>query len=62
MVAGAALYVATDVCDYAELILSMAAEQGLHLIGDPVAGVAATGFARKFIAEGRTIYGRAFAK
>jgi tRNA (guanine-N7-)-methyltransferase len=62
MTAGAALYVATDVSDYAELIFSMANQQGLHPTGDPVAGLAGTAFARKFIGEGRKVYGRAFAK
>jgi tRNA (guanine-N7-)-methyltransferase len=62
MTAGAALYVATDVCDYAELIFSMVNAQGLRSIGEAVAGASATGFAHKFIAEGRTVYGRAFVK
>ena len=62
MTAGASLYVATDVPEYAKLIFSMANAQGLRPTGDPLAGVAATGFARKFIAQGRTLYSRAFAK
>ena len=62
MTAGGALYVATDVPEYAELIFSIANAQGLRPIGDSVAGAEATGFARKFIAQGRTVYGRAFAK
>ena len=62
MTAGALLYIATDVPEYAELIFSMASAQGLRPTGDPVVGVAATGFARKFIAQGRTLYSRAFAK
>jgi tRNA (guanine-N7-)-methyltransferase len=62
MADGAFLYVASDVRNYAELIFSMAQAQGLRVIGEPVAGVAATGFARKFIAQGRTLYSRAFAK
>jgi tRNA (guanine-N7-)-methyltransferase len=57
-----ALYVATDVSDYAEFIFSLASALGLHPVGQPVAGAATTGFARKFIAEGRRVYGRAFAK
>src|SRR6516165_5690656 len=56
MTAGASLYVATDVPEYAKLIFSMANAQGLRPTGDPLAGVAATGFARKFIAQGRTLY------
>jgi|SRR6516225_11590992 tRNA (guanine-N7-)-methyltransferase len=62
MTAGAALYVATDVPDYAGSIFSIADTQGLHRTGEPVAGDVATGFARRFIAEGRTIYALAFAK
>jgi tRNA (guanine-N7-)-methyltransferase len=62
MTAGGTLYVATDVPEYAKLIFSIANAQGLRPTGDPVAGAAATGFARKFIAQGRTVYGRAFAK
>jgi tRNA (guanine-N7-)-methyltransferase len=62
MTAHAPLYVATDVCDYAELIFSMAHAQGLRPIDEPIASVVVTGFARKFRAEGRTVYGRAFAK
>jgi len=62
MTVGASLYIATDVPEYAELIFSIANAQGLRSTGDPVAGVAATGFARKFIAQGRTLYSRAFVK
>jgi len=62
MAAGASLYIATDVLDYAESIFSMVDEQGLQPAGEPVAEVAKTGFARKFIAEGRTVYAQAFVK
>ncbi len=62
MTAGASLYVATDVPEYAELIFSMAEAQGLRPTGESVAGIVATGFARRFIAQGRTVYGRAFTK
>lgn len=62
MTAGALLYIATDVPKYAELIFSMANAQGFRPTGDLVAGVATTRFARKFIAQGRTLYSRAFAK
>ena len=62
MTIGAALYVATDVPDYAASIFSMANTRGLHPTGDTVAGVTATGFARRFIAEGRTVYARAYTK
>jgi tRNA (guanine-N(7)-)-methyltransferase len=58
----ASLYVASDVRDYAELIFSMARAQGLRSTGEPVAGVGAAGFGRRFIAQGRTVYSRAFAK
>jgi tRNA (guanine-N7-)-methyltransferase len=57
----ALLFVATDVPDYATSIFSMADAQGLHPINAPI-GVSATGFGRRFVAEGRTIYARAFAK
>ncbi|MBV8056774.1 MAG: tRNA (guanosine(46)-N7)-methyltransferase TrmB [Deltaproteobacteria bacterium] len=62
MIVGASLYIATDVPEYAELIFSMANAQGLRPTSNPVAGAAATGFARKFIAQGRTFYSRAFAR
>jgi tRNA (guanine-N(7)-)-methyltransferase len=62
MAPGAALYVATDVADYAKVIFAMAIAQGLRLSGEPVAGIAVTGFARRFIAQRRTVYGRAFVK
>jgi tRNA (guanine-N7-)-methyltransferase len=59
---GASLYVATDVRDYAESIFSMARSQGFHPTNDSVPGLTTTRFARKFIAEGRTIYARAFVR
>ncbi len=62
MAAGASLYIATDVHDYAEAIFSMVDAQGLRPTDDPVPGVAATGFARKFIAEGRAVYSQTFVK
>jgi tRNA (guanine-N7-)-methyltransferase len=62
MTAEASLYVATDVPDYAESIFSMVDAQGLHPTGEPVPGVAASGFARKFIAEGRKVCAQAFAR
>jgi tRNA (guanine-N7-)-methyltransferase len=55
------LFVATDVPEYATSIFSIADGQGLHPISEPI-GVTATGFGRRFVAEGRTIYARAFAK
>ncbi len=62
MTAGASLYVATDVAGYAELIFSMAEAQGFCPTGESIAGVEATGFARRFITQGRIVYGRAFTK
>lgn len=62
MSAGASLYVATDVRDYADSIFSMVSAHGLHPTGEPVAGLDATGFARKFIDEGRMVYVRTFTK
>jgi tRNA (guanine-N7-)-methyltransferase len=62
MTAGGILYVATDVADYADFIFSMACTHSLHPSTEPVPGAATTGFARKFIAEGRAVYGQAFTK
>jgi tRNA G46 methylase TrmB len=62
MKVGGCLYVATDVPDYAESIFSMAAAQGLQASASPVAGAIATGFARRFIAEGRPVYSKTFTK
>jgi len=61
MTRAASLHVLTDVPDYAESIFSMLEAQGLHQAAEPVAGEGATCFARKFMAEGRILYGRAFA-
>jgi tRNA (guanine-N7-)-methyltransferase len=62
MSAGASLYVATDVRDYAESIFSMVTAHGLQPAAEVVAGLDATGFARRFSAEGRIVYARTFAK
>lgn len=62
MSAGALLYVATDVHDYADSMFSMITAQGFHPVADVVAGLDATGFARRFSAEGRTVYTRTFVK
>jgi tRNA (guanine-N7-)-methyltransferase len=62
MAPGSSLYVATDVRDYAQSIFSMVAAQGLRSTSERVAGLGATGFARKFVAEGRMVYAGAFAK
>ncbi|MGH7836581.1 MAG: tRNA (guanine(46)-N(7))-methyltransferase TrmB [Candidatus Binataceae bacterium] len=60
LVPGGPLYVATDVQDYARAIFSML-EAG-SFVRTPIAvpGASLTGFARKFIAEGREIYAAAF--
>jgi tRNA (guanine-N7-)-methyltransferase len=60
MSVGASLYVATDVPEYAESIFSMVGSHGFHPTGESVAGLEATGFARRFIAEGRIVYARRF--
>jgi tRNA (guanine-N7-)-methyltransferase len=62
MSAGALLYVATDVRDYAESIFSMVAAHGFSPTAEVVAGLDATGFARRFSSEGRMVYARTFAK
>jgi tRNA (guanine-N7-)-methyltransferase len=60
MAVGASLYIATDVSEYAESIFSMVQAQGLQPTSQPVPGVATTGFARRFIIEGRKVYAQAF--
>jgi tRNA (guanine-N7-)-methyltransferase len=62
LVPGAPLYIATDVRDYAEAIFSMVEAQGFRHTPNEVPGMATTAFARKFIAEGRMVYARAFAR
>jgi tRNA (guanine-N7-)-methyltransferase len=62
LVPGAPLYIATDVRDYAEAIFSMMEAQGFQRTQNAVPGMAETAFARKFIAEGRTVYAWAFAR
>jgi tRNA (guanine-N7-)-methyltransferase len=62
MEAGAPLYIATDVADYAESIFSMLGEHGLRPTCMPVPGIAATRFARKYLAQGRKIYTGTFVK
>ncbi len=56
----APLFIATDVRDYANAIFPMIEEAGFRRIEMPVPGATQTGFARKFIAEGREVYARAF--
>ena len=62
MTAGALLFVATDVHDYATSIFSMITSEGLRPTSEPAAAVSVTGFARKYMREGRTVYSRTFAK
>jgi tRNA (guanine-N7-)-methyltransferase len=57
---GASLYVATDVNDYAEAIFAMFEAGGFRREEIAVPGAEETGFARKFIAEGRPVYSGAF--
>jgi len=60
LAAGAPLFVATDVRDYAEAIFSMAEAAGLRRQAIPVPGASGTGFARKFLAAGRPVYARTY--
>lgn len=62
MTTGALLFVATDMHDYADSIFSLVNSEGLRPTAAPTTGLMATGFARKFMAEGRTVYARSFAK
>ncbi|MBV8774151.1 MAG: tRNA (guanosine(46)-N7)-methyltransferase TrmB [Deltaproteobacteria bacterium] len=62
MTTGALLFVATDMHVYANSIFSLVKSERLRPTAEPAAGLTATGFARKFMAEGRTVYARAFAK
>jgi len=57
---GAPLFVATDVAAYAERIFALLLDGGFRLVELPVPGATLTGFARKFIAEGRPIHCAAF--
>jgi tRNA (guanine-N7-)-methyltransferase len=57
---GASLYVATDVRDYAEAIFAMFEAGGFRREEIAVPGAEETGFARKFITEGRPVYSGAF--
>jgi tRNA (guanine-N7-)-methyltransferase len=56
----APLYIATDVRYYASAILGMLKASGFAQVDLPVPGAASTGFARKFIAEGRVVFAAAF--
>ncbi|HJU10338.1 MAG TPA: hypothetical protein VJ728_05655, partial [Candidatus Binataceae bacterium] len=62
LASGASLHVATDVRDYADSMFSLIREHGFSRSGEPVAGLEATAFARKFMTEGRTLYGAVFIK
>ncbi len=58
---GAPLYVATDIEDYARMIFAILENANFTRINDaPVPGASLTGFARKFLAEGREIYAATF--
>jgi tRNA (guanine-N7-)-methyltransferase len=54
------LYVATDVEDYARVIFPTLEAAGFSRTAAAVPGASETGFARKFIEEGRPIYAAAF--
>lgn len=62
LIPGAPLYIATDVREYADTIFAMVEAAGFHRSTMEVPGAAQTGFARKFIAEGRPVYAVAFVK
>jgi tRNA (guanine-N7-)-methyltransferase len=57
---GAPLFVATDVAPYAQRIFALLLDSGFRRLELPVPGATLTGFARKFIAEGRPIHSAAF--
>ncbi|HEX4209413.1 MAG TPA: hypothetical protein VHY56_03400 [Candidatus Binataceae bacterium] len=57
----APLFVATDVTQYAERIFALLLNGGFRRLETPVPGATMTGFARKFLAEGRPIHAAAFA-
>lgn len=59
---GAALFVATDVRGYADLIFAMLEAAGMRREAATVPSVSATGFGRKFVAAGRPVYTGAFVR
>jgi tRNA (guanine-N7-)-methyltransferase len=59
---GGALYVATDVGDYAGEIFAMLDETALVRSAEEVPGCAKTAFGRKFAASGKPIHARAYRK
>lgn len=56
----AALLVATDFEPYAREIFALLAAAGFRRTASAVPGATASGFARKYLAEGRTVYSGAF--
>jgi tRNA (guanine-N7-)-methyltransferase len=52
----ARLYVATDVRAYADRIFAMLTDAGFRRISEPAPGATITGFALKFIGEGRELF------
>jgi tRNA (guanine-N7-)-methyltransferase len=57
---GAALYIATDISAYAKTIFSMLAASGFTQAQIAAPGATETGYARKFVAQGRPVFGGAF--
>jgi tRNA (guanine-N7-)-methyltransferase len=58
---GAPLFIATDVAKYAQRSFAMLSAAGFRQLSLAVPGASETGFAKKFIAEGRPIHAGAFA-
>ena len=58
---GGRLFVATDVAPYARRIFALLLESGFHRLDLAVPGATLTGFARKFLIEGRPIHAQSFA-
>jgi tRNA (guanine-N7-)-methyltransferase len=59
---GAPLFIATDVASYAERIFALLLDGGFQRLDLAVPGATLTGFARKFIAEGRPILAATFTR
>jgi tRNA (guanine-N7-)-methyltransferase len=57
---GAMLYIATDVEDYARKIFMAVEAASFIRVNEPVPGATRSGFARKFVEEGRQIHAAAF--
>ncbi|MGO9607029.1 MAG: tRNA (guanine(46)-N(7))-methyltransferase TrmB [Candidatus Binataceae bacterium] len=62
LVSGGALYVATDVAQYADDIFAMLGAGGMARSSEPVPGCDRTGFGRRFAAAGKAVYARAYRK